>query len=65
MTGDMGNGTLTWASPIGWGQEMQPWGANRWWPLGLMVLLLTALLAVRPDRGTPRLRRWAVPGTQW
>ena len=18
----------------GWGQEMQPWGANRWWPLG-------------------------------
>jgi ABC-2 type transport system permease protein len=25
---------------------MQPWGANRWWPLGLMLLLTAALLAV-------------------
>ena len=25
---------------------MQPWGANRWWPLGLIVLLTGVLLAV-------------------
>jgi ABC-2 type transport system permease protein len=46
MAGDLGDGRLTWASPIGWGQEMQPWGANRWWPLGLMVLAAAAFLAV-------------------
>ncbi len=46
MAGDLGDGTLTWVSPIGWGQQMQPWGANRWWPLALMLLLTAALLAV-------------------
>jgi ABC-2 type transport system permease protein len=46
MIGDLGDGRLTWASPVGWGQEMQPWGADRWWPLGLMLLLTAALLAV-------------------
>ncbi|WP_084125173.1 ABC transporter permease [Demequina sp. NBRC 110054] len=45
MIGDLGDGALTWASPFGWGQEMAPWGANRWWPLGLMLLLTAALLA--------------------
>jgi ABC-2 type transport system permease protein len=46
MVGDLGDGRLTWASPIGWGQQMQPWGANRWWPLALMLLFTVALLAV-------------------
>jgi ABC-2 type transport system permease protein len=46
MMGDLGDGRLTWASPIGWGQEMQPWGANRWWPLALTVALTALLLAV-------------------
>ncbi|MEI6360914.1 MAG: ABC transporter permease [Actinomycetes bacterium] len=46
MMGDLGDGRLTWVSPVGWGQEMQPWGANRWWPLGLMLLLTALLLAV-------------------
>ncbi|WP_084829998.1 ABC transporter permease [Demequina rhizosphaerae] len=45
MIGDLGDGALTWASPFGWGQEMAPWGANRWWPFGLMVLLTAVLLA--------------------
>jgi putative exporter of polyketide antibiotics len=35
VIGDLGDGRLTWASPIGWGQEMQPCGANRWWPLAM------------------------------
>lgn len=46
MIGDLGDGRLTWASPIGWGQEMQPWGANRWWPLGLILLLTAALMGI-------------------
>ena len=46
MVGDLGNGVLSWASPIGWGQQMQPYGGNRWWPLALLVALAAALLAV-------------------
>ena len=70
MVGDLGDGRLTWVSPIGWGQEMQPWGANRWWPFLLLVLLTAALLALalrletRRDFGAGlfperRGRRWA------
>jgi ABC-2 type transport system permease protein len=46
MVGDLGDGRLTWASPIGWGQQMQPWGANRWWPFTLLLGLTGVLLAV-------------------
>jgi ABC-2 type transport system permease protein len=46
MIGDLGSGTLTWASPIGWGQQMAPWGANRWWPLAMLVALAAVLLLV-------------------
>ena len=46
MAGDLGNGVLTWASPIGWGQHMQPYAGNRWWPFALLVVLAVLLLAV-------------------
>ncbi|HET8616610.1 MAG TPA: hypothetical protein VFL94_13875 [Actinomycetales bacterium] len=46
MVGDLGDGHLTWASPLGWGQEMQPWGANRWWVLALLLAVAAGLLAV-------------------
>jgi ABC-2 type transport system permease protein len=46
MIGDLGDGRLTWVSPLGWGQEMQPWGANRWWVLALLLGLAIVLLAV-------------------
>ncbi|HEX7536288.1 MAG TPA: ABC transporter permease [Dermatophilaceae bacterium] len=46
MVGDLGNPALTWTSPIGWGEEMQPYGGNRWWPFALLVVLAAALLAV-------------------
>jgi ABC-2 type transport system permease protein len=38
-----------WLSPIGWGQQMRPFGGDQWWPLGLAVatfLACTALAAV-------------------
>jgi len=44
MVGDLGNGALSWASPIGWGQQMEPYAGNRWWPLALLLALAAALL---------------------
>jgi ABC-2 type transport system permease protein len=41
--GDAGNGTLSWLSPIGWGQQTLPFVGDRWWPL-LLPLAATALL---------------------
>jgi ABC-2 type transport system permease protein len=77
MVGDLGDGRLTWLSPIGWAQQMQPWGADRWWPLLLLLGLTGALLvaalrieAVRdhgagllaPRRGAADApARWATP----
>ncbi len=46
MVGDLGNGALSWASPIGWGQKMEPFAGNRWWPLGLSIAFTAILVAV-------------------
>ncbi len=46
MVGDLGGSGLTWASPIGWGEQMQAYGGNRWWPFALLVALAATLLAV-------------------
>ena len=46
MIGDLGNGALTWVSPIGWGQHMQPYAGNHWWPFVLLVALAAVLLGV-------------------
>ncbi|MFC4495860.1 ABC transporter permease [Streptomyces ovatisporus] len=35
--GDVGDGTLSWASPIGWAQRSYPFVDDRWWPLLLML----------------------------
>ncbi|MFD0690918.1 ABC transporter permease [Actinomadura fibrosa] len=43
--GDVGNGALSWASPIGWAQRTFPYSENRWWPL-LFPLLAAAVLTV-------------------
>ena len=54
--GDVGNGTLSWLSPIGWAQAMRPYAGERWWPLGLLLagtvvllVLARAMLARRDD----------------
>ena len=60
MVGDLGDGRLTWASPIGWGQQMQPWGANRWWPLGADAAAHRGPARARDPAGGPtRPRRRA------
>jgi len=45
MVGDLTAGALTWLSPIGWAEQMAPWGADRWWPLACLVALAACLLA--------------------
>jgi ABC-2 type transport system permease protein len=54
--GDVGDGTLSWLSPIGWGQSMRPFADERWWPLALLlafgavlVVAAFALLERRDD----------------
>jgi ABC-2 type transport system permease protein len=42
--GDVGDGTLSCLSPIGWGQAMRPYADERWWPLGLMLVVTAALV---------------------
>lgn len=36
--GDIGNGVLSWLSPIGWYQAMRAFSGERWWPALLLVL---------------------------
>lgn len=44
--GDVGDGTLSWASPIGWAQKARPYAGDRWWPLLLLAALAAATLAL-------------------
>jgi ABC-2 type transport system permease protein len=44
----------TWLSPIGWGQQMRPFGGDNWWPLGLAVALFAAGASVAAVLGTRR-----------
>jgi len=55
--GDIGDGTLSWLSPIGVAQKARPFADERWWPLLLLVVATVLLvvaasaLAVRRDLG--------------
>jgi ABC-2 type transport system permease protein len=42
--GDVGDGSVSWASPIGWAQKTRPYAGERWWPF-LVIIGVTALLA--------------------
>jgi ABC-2 type transport system permease protein len=51
--GDVGDGTLSWLSPIGWSQAVRPYADERWWPLLLLVagaMILTTLAFALLDR---------------
>ncbi len=52
--GDVGSGTLTWLSPIGWAQETRAYVDDRWWPLLLAVATTVVLVAVGAALGTRR-----------
>jgi ABC-2 type transport system permease protein len=43
--GDVGNGLLSWLSPIGWYQGMHAYSGERWWPLLLLAALAVATTA--------------------
>lgn len=55
--GDVGDGTLSWLSPLGWAQRTYPYVDGRWWPLlpAVGATLLTAgagyVLSTRRDVG--------------
>lgn len=44
--GDVGSGTLSWLSPIGWAQSAEPYARDRWWPILLGLLVAVVLTAV-------------------
>jgi ABC-2 type transport system permease protein len=41
--GDIGDGTISWLSPIGWAQKTRPFAGEKWWPF-LVTIGATALL---------------------
>ncbi|MFI5717117.1 ABC transporter permease [Nocardia sp. NPDC051750] len=47
--GDVGNGVLSWFSPLGWGQAMRPYDGEIWWPAALSVVVAagTGVVAAR------------------
>jgi ABC-2 type transport system permease protein len=55
--GDIGDGTVSWFSPIGVAQKARPFADERWWPLLLLVAVAVFLVAaataltVRRDLG--------------
>ena len=44
--GDVGDGTLSWFSPIGLVQKARPYAGERWWPLLLGLALAGGLVVV-------------------
>ncbi|MDJ1138367.1 ABC transporter permease [Streptomyces iconiensis] len=70
--GDVGNGALSWLSPIGWAQRTYPFVDDRWWPLLLAPAFAFAagaaayVLSTRRDVGAglrpPRPGRAAAKG---
>jgi ABC-2 type transport system permease protein len=41
--GDIGDGTLSWLSPIGWAQKTRPFAGDVWWPFVVLVGATAAL----------------------
>jgi ABC-2 type transport system permease protein len=44
--GDMGNGALSWLSPLGWVHKVRPFDGEQWWVFGLFVATTAALVAL-------------------
>jgi ABC-2 type transport system permease protein len=67
--GDMGDGTLSWASPIGWVQKARPYANERWWPLlvaggaAAAIQALAVRLSMRRDAGAGLLASRSGPAS--
>ncbi|MGH2444670.1 MAG: ABC transporter permease [Candidatus Limnocylindria bacterium] len=52
--GDLGDGTLSWLSPMGWSQQVSAFEDNLWWPLaisaGFSILMVAAAVALASRR---------------
>jgi ABC-2 type transport system permease protein len=46
IIGDIGDGTVSWFSPIGLAQKARPFAGERWWPLLALLGVAVALMAV-------------------
>jgi ABC-2 type transport system permease protein len=46
IVGDIGDGTVSWFSPIGVAQKARPFAGERWWPLLPLLAAAVALVAV-------------------
>lgn len=44
--GDIGDGSLSWLSPIGWAQKTRPFAGEAWWPFGVTVAATVLLFGV-------------------
>ncbi|MGE0137812.1 MAG: ABC transporter permease [Ilumatobacteraceae bacterium] len=44
--GDIGDGTLSWASPIGWVQKTRPFAGETWWPFLVAIAAAGAIAAL-------------------
>ena len=42
--GDVGDGRLSWLSPIGWSQKARPFAGEQWWPLLVPLALVVGFL---------------------
>jgi len=43
--GDIGDGTVSWFSPIGWAQKTRPFAGERWWPFLLLIAATAVVVA--------------------
>jgi len=47
--GDVGNGVLSWLSPMGWMQAVRPYADERWWPMLLLLAFTGIALGVAAE----------------
>jgi ABC-2 type transport system permease protein len=43
--GDIGDGSVSWFSPIGWAQKTRPFAGERWWPFLLLIAATAVVVA--------------------
>ncbi len=70
--GDMGDGTLSWLSPIGWVHRLRPFAGEQWWVLGLSAAVVvvccvaSVVLSDRRNLGSGMLpQRLGPPRAGW